>query len=49
MAATDIANARILILAPIGRDAAASADLLRRAGMQAEVCKDRSRTRGSPG
>jgi signal transduction histidine kinase len=40
MAPADIANARILILAPIGRDAAASADLLRRAGMQAEVCKD---------
>lgn len=32
--------ARILILAPIGRDAAASADLLRRSGMHADVCKD---------
>jgi signal transduction histidine kinase/ActR/RegA family two-component response regulator len=40
MAAADIAKACVLILAPIGRDAAASADLLKRAGMQAEVCKD---------
>ena len=36
----DTPNARILILAPIGRDGVASAELLRRAGMQAEVCKD---------
>lgn len=40
MSAADTAGARILILAPIGRDAIASADLLRRAGMQADVCKD---------
>jgi signal transduction histidine kinase/ActR/RegA family two-component response regulator len=40
MATADTASARILILAPIGRDAVASAELLRRAGMQAEVCKD---------
>jgi signal transduction histidine kinase/CheY-like chemotaxis protein len=40
MAAADIPNARILVLAPTGRDAVASAELLRRAGMQAEVCKD---------
>jgi signal transduction histidine kinase/CheY-like chemotaxis protein len=40
MAAADIANARILILAPIGRDAIASAELLRRAGLQADICKD---------
>jgi signal transduction histidine kinase/CheY-like chemotaxis protein len=40
MAAADIANASILILAPIGRDAVASADLLKRAGMHAEICKD---------
>ena len=40
MSAADTADARILILAPTGRDAIASADLLRRAGMQADVCKD---------
>ena len=40
MPAADTANARILILAPIGRDAVASADVLRHAGMQADVCKD---------
>ena len=40
MVAADTPDARILILAPIGRDAVASADLLRRAGMQAEVCRD---------
>jgi signal transduction histidine kinase/ActR/RegA family two-component response regulator len=40
MSAADTADARILILAPTGRDAVASADLLRRAGMQADVCKD---------
>jgi hypothetical protein len=40
MAPADIPNARILVLAPTGRDAVASAELLRRAGMQAEVCKD---------
>ena len=40
MAQADPANARILILTPIGRDGAASADLLNRAGLQAYVCKD---------
>src|ERR1700760_1494732 len=35
-------NARILILAPIGRDAPATAALLRRAGLNAEVCADLS-------
>ena len=40
MPAAETADARILVLAPIGRDAAASADLLRRAGMQVAVCKD---------
>jgi signal transduction histidine kinase/CheY-like chemotaxis protein len=40
MPTAETADARILILAPIGRDAAASADVLRRAGMQADVCKD---------
>jgi signal transduction histidine kinase/CheY-like chemotaxis protein len=40
MASAEKANTRILILAPIGRDAVASADLLKRAGMQTEVCKD---------
>jgi len=40
MVQADPANARILILTPIGRDGAASADLLNRAGLQAYVCKD---------
>ncbi|HKQ83980.1 MAG TPA: ATP-binding protein [Steroidobacteraceae bacterium] len=40
MVAPETANARILILAPIGRDGIASADVLGRAGMRAEVCKD---------
>jgi hypothetical protein len=40
MLAVDAPNARILILAPIGRDGPASADVLGHAGMQAEVCKD---------
>jgi signal transduction histidine kinase/CheY-like chemotaxis protein len=40
MAAPDTANTCILILAPTGRDAIASADLLKRAEMQAEICKD---------
>jgi signal transduction histidine kinase/ActR/RegA family two-component response regulator len=40
MSTADTADVRILILAPIGRDALASADLLRRSGMQADVCKD---------
>src|SRR5688572_7238606 len=40
MSTADTADVRILILAPTGRDALASADLLRRAGMQADVCKD---------
>ena len=31
---------RILVYAPIGRDAAATAELLRRAGMEAFVCED---------
>jgi signal transduction histidine kinase/CheY-like chemotaxis protein len=33
-------DARVLIFAPIGRDGPASADLVRRAGMTAEVCAD---------
>jgi signal transduction histidine kinase/CheY-like chemotaxis protein len=33
-------DARVLIFAPIGRDGPASADLLRRAGMDVEVCGD---------
>jgi signal transduction histidine kinase/CheY-like chemotaxis protein len=40
MSATDIPPPRILVLAPIGRDAPASADVLRQAGMPAAVCKD---------
>jgi hypothetical protein len=40
MVQADPANARILILTPIGRDGAASADLLNRAGLQAYVCRD---------
>jgi signal transduction histidine kinase/CheY-like chemotaxis protein len=33
-------EASVLILAPIGRDGPASAELLRRVGLQAHVCKD---------
>jgi signal transduction histidine kinase/ActR/RegA family two-component response regulator len=40
MPTVEPADASILILAPIGRDAVASADLLRRSGMKADVCKD---------
>lgn len=40
MTNADAANVRVLIVAPIGRDAIASADLLKRAGLQAEICKD---------
>jgi signal transduction histidine kinase len=40
MAARDTPHARILILAPTGRDGVVSAELLRRAGMQAEVCRN---------
>jgi signal transduction histidine kinase/ActR/RegA family two-component response regulator len=38
LATTDTDPARVLILAPIGRDGPASADLLRRAGLTAKVC-----------
>ena len=38
MLTTDPGSARVLVLAPIGRDAPASADLLRRVGLEAEVC-----------
>lgn len=34
------AAARVLIVAPIGRDASASAELLARAGLHAQVCRD---------
>jgi signal transduction histidine kinase/CheY-like chemotaxis protein len=34
------ASSRVLVCAPIGRDASASAELLRRAGVPAEVCAD---------
>ncbi len=36
----DALSGRVLILAPIGRDAAASADVLRRAGIQSLICRD---------
>ena len=36
----DLASPRVLILAPTGRDGPASADLLRRAALTAEVCTD---------
>ena len=36
----DGADHRILVYAPIGRDAAATGELLRRAGMDAFVCDD---------
>jgi signal transduction histidine kinase/ActR/RegA family two-component response regulator len=39
---TDGESARVLVLAPIGRDAPASAELLRRVGLDAEVCKSLS-------
>jgi FixJ family two-component response regulator len=38
MVSPDAAHSRILIHAPIGRDASASADLLANAGLTAEVC-----------
>ncbi len=38
MVSPDATQSRILILAPIGRDASASADLLTHAGLTAEVC-----------
>ena len=38
MASPDDTQSRILIHAPIGRDASASADLLEHAGLKAEVC-----------
>ena len=38
--AADAAAHRILVYAPIGRDGLASAELLRRAGMEAFVCED---------
>lgn len=34
------AVARVLIVAPIGRDAAVSAELLARAGLRTQVCRD---------
>jgi signal transduction histidine kinase/ActR/RegA family two-component response regulator len=40
MEAADSHDLRVLILAPIGRDAPASADLLRKAGLDACVCDD---------
>ncbi|CAA9251956.1 MAG: Sensory box sensor histidine kinase/response regulator [uncultured Craurococcus sp.] len=36
----DLASPRVLVLAPTGRDGTASADLLRRAALSAEVCAD---------
>src|SRR4051812_45878603 len=39
-ASPDLASPRVLILAPTGRDGTASADLLRRAALAAEVCAD---------
>ncbi|MDB5469708.1 MAG: Sensory box sensor histidine kinaseresponse regulator, partial [Caulobacter sp.] len=40
MAPTDSANDRVLVYAPIGRDGPASAELLRRGGIDAFVCED---------
>src|SRR4051794_19447244 len=37
-AASDVGDARVLILAPLGRDGAAVAELLRRIGLEARVC-----------
>jgi signal transduction histidine kinase len=37
---TDKAYARVLVFAPIGRDGAASAEILRRAGRNVDLCKD---------
>src|SRR6187431_1849971 len=40
MEPTESTPGRVLILTPIGRDAAASADLLHRVGMSSVICKD---------
>ncbi|MCW6512086.1 ATP-binding protein [Lichenifustis flavocetrariae] len=40
MTALEEATSRVLILAPIGRDGPASAEVLRRAGMSVEICRD---------
>ena len=40
--ALEEAGSRVLVLAPIGRDGAASAEVLRRSGMPVETCRDLS-------
>src|SRR6476646_10586830 len=40
MERADAASGRVLVFAPIGRDGPASAELLRRAGMQSIACDD---------
>ena len=39
MERADAASGRVLVFAPIGRDGPASAELLRRAGMQSLACE----------
>src|SRR3712207_4224763 len=40
MATTDADSARVLVLAPVGRDCPASAELLRRVGLASHLCAD---------
>src|SRR5689334_15283271 len=40
MSAAESTAFRVLVLAPIGRDAAASVELLRKGGLAAQVCED---------